>query len=133
MDEAQAKLESLKMVKEWSTWLIALQTAICAFLWNVLKTLEIKSWLDVFLYFGWFAFSLSLLIATVLVSRLPYRIESLPESSPDRSVLSEPVAILGGKVRLKTFVMAEHVCFIVGVLCLVTHIARQLILKNMKL
>ena len=43
MDKAQAKLESLKMVKDWSSWLIALQTAICAFLWNVLKALEIKA------------------------------------------------------------------------------------------
>ena len=133
MDKAQAKLESLKMVKEWSSWLIALQTAICAFLWNVLKALEIKSWLDVFLYFGWFAFSLSLLIATVLVSRLPYMIEKLPESSSNDSVLTDPVSILGIRVRLRTFLIAEHVCFIVGVLCLVTHIARQLIVKNMKL
>ena len=133
MEKSQAKLESLKMVKEWSSWLIALQTAICAFLWNVLKALEIKSWLDFFLYFGWFAFSLSLLIATVLVSRLPYMIENLPESSSDRSVLSEPISIIGGQIRLKSLLIAEHICFIIGVLCLVIHIARQLIVKNMRL
>src|SRR5262245_40174253 len=107
MEKAQAKLESLKMVKEWSAWLIALQTAICAFLWNVLKALEIKSWLDFFLYFGWFAFSLSLLIATILISRLPSMIENLPESSSDRSVLSEAVSIVGIKIRLKSFLIAE--------------------------
>ena len=69
MDRSNARLESLKLVKEWSVWLITLQTAICTFLWNVLKEQRIKgmSLSGMSLHLGWLAFSLSVIIATLPV------------------------------------------------------------------
>jgi hypothetical protein len=130
MDKAQAKLESLKMVKEWSAWLIGIQAAICTFLWNVLKGLEVKSWLDNSLYCGWLAFSLSLVIATLLISHLPAVIENLAESSSEGGVLTEQLSIGGIKVRLKALLAAQHMCFLGGVVFIVIHVVRQVLTKN---
>ncbi len=128
MDNRQDKLESLKLVKEWSVWLITLQTGLCAFLWNVLKEQRMKDMSGISLHLGWLAFSLSVVIATVLVSRLPIPIEKLTDLSSDssnKSILAYPLPVLGINIKVKTLLAAEHLCFLVGILFVIIFIIRE--------
>lgn len=104
------------MLKEWSTWLFTLQTAICTLLWERLDFNGMRSMPEFFLYLGWFSFGLSIIIATVLISRMPVLIESLGNDVSDKSILHYPINILGMRIRLKFLVRAEHLLFLLGVL-----------------
>jgi hypothetical protein len=127
MEKAQAKLESIKMVREWSTWLIAIQTTVCAFLWNILKERGLKDLSGITLHCGWLAFSFSIIIATVLISRLPTLIENLAdESSSDKSIFTYPLRILGINLNLKILLIAEHVCFLLGVLLIIIFVIMRM-------
>src|ERR1044072_6999734 len=82
MNKLELQLESLKMVKEWITWLMGLQAGICALLWSPLKDNPIigaaaKSGSGLWLHLGWFAFLASLLLTVLLFRTLPKLIEEL--------------------------------------------------------
>jgi hypothetical protein len=133
MDDARRQslqLESLKMLKDWSVWLIALQAALCAFLWNVLKTFAAANWFEKSVFVAWFAFSLSLIIATVLVSRLPGQIESLANSPAEESVFSRRVSVAGVTIKLRTLLILEHTFFLLGVAFVILHVAVQAIVRS---
>ncbi|MEQ8970812.1 MAG: hypothetical protein RIE73_10500 [Coleofasciculus sp. C1-SOL-03] len=115
MDQGLSKLESLKMLKEWSIWLFSIQTAICTLLWERLDFKGIRIIPNVFLHLGWFSFGFSVIIATVILSRIPVLIENLGNDVSDSSVLHQPLKILGIKLRLKFLVRAEHILFLLGV------------------
>jgi len=84
-EKTQLQLESIKMVKEWSTWLAGLQTGICALLWGPLKdnpafTGEIgseKLVAGIWLYFAWYSFLISLVLTVLMLGTLPRIIEEL--------------------------------------------------------
>ncbi|MEB3280947.1 MAG: hypothetical protein VKK42_18690 [Lyngbya sp.] len=116
MDKGVSKLESLKMLKEWSTWLFTIQTAICTLLWQRLNFNGMRKMPEVFLHLSWFSFAFSVIIATVLISQISGVIESLSNDDvSDRSILHYPINF--GKIRLnlKFLVRAEHIFFLIGV------------------
>jgi hypothetical protein len=122
MTKDEVNLEALKMAKDWSTWLILIQTGVCAFLWNVLKNPELTSYQSFFLHCGWFAFSISVVIATILVSRLPSLIEEYTkEEPPEGSVIQS---------RLKHLFIAEHTCFLLGILSVIIFITLRDVIKK---
>jgi hypothetical protein len=115
MDRSLSKLESLKILKEWSKWLFTIQTAICTLLWERLGFQGMRRIPEAFLHLSWLSFALSLIIATVIISQMPVLIESLDKDISDRSILHYPINILGTRLRLKSLVQAEHIFFLVGV------------------
>lgn len=125
------KVESLKMLKEWSVWLIAIQAGICTFLWPVLKELSKRNppphWYEKSLYAGWFAFSVSLVLATLLVSQLPSHLETVAERCSGASILSEKIPIAFIPMTLKTLLVLEHVFFLAGLVSVIVHVAQQAI------
>lgn len=131
MDKASAKSQSLEMLKGWSTWLLTLEVAICTVLWDVLafdEALGIAQMMrfpDMFLYFGWFAFGFSVVVATILVGSIPGLHERLADDISDRSIFYYPVDILGFRCRLRFLVAAEHILFLLGVLLVFIFVLSQ--------
>jgi len=123
-EKTQLQLESIKMVKEWSTWLAGLQTGICALLWGPLKdnpafTGEIgseKLVAGIWLYFAWYSFLISLVLTVLMLGTLPRIIEELGEAeNPDESIFNRKVGVGQYRVPLKTALAAIYGIFIAGV------------------
>lgn len=125
MDASTAKLESLQMLKQWSIWLLTLESAICALLWNSLDVEGMRRVPEVFLHLGWLSFGLSVITATILVNRIPMLIEGLAEDVSDRSILLHPTKILGANIRLRFLVRAEYFLFLLGILFLFIFVLNQ--------
>ncbi len=132
MDKVDLQLESLKMTKEWSVWLVALQAAICGFLWNSLKENPLirtfntpqfefgKYWefspLGVILHLAWLLFALSLLAAAFLLLHLPGMIENLKKNEEAaESVMAMKAPLMGEGISIRALVFAEYFLFLAGV------------------
>jgi hypothetical protein len=129
MERSELKLESLKMIREWSTWLAGLQAAICALLWSPLKESVKKPLpslapmtpslppetmatdLVVLLHLGWFAFLFSLLLTALLLARLPRMAESLEQN--EESIFQ---AYLAPKISLSTMLSTIYALFFLGLI-----------------
>src|ERR671927_118118 len=81
MDRAQASLEALRLLDSWSKWLVTLQSAICALLWQPLKQQPSLEWPSTLLFLGWGAFCFSVVSSTVLLGRLPTLVEALADDA----------------------------------------------------
>ena len=125
MDHSSSKLESLKMLKEWSIWLVTLQSAICALLWDRLDVEGMRRFPEVFLHLGWLSFGLSVITATILINRIPILIEGLAEDVSDRSILLHPVKVLSANIRLMFLVRAEYLLFLLGIFFLFVFVLNQ--------
>ena len=64
MDKTELTLESLKLLQDWSKWLVTLEAAICAALWPTLTSGGKRS---AFLYLGWGMFWGSIIAAAILL------------------------------------------------------------------
>jgi Trk-type K+ transport system membrane component len=127
MEKSSARLESIKMVKEWSVWLVTLQGAACTVLWQPLKQQSVEQSLGYFLLLlGWLTFVLSIITATVLLGLLPRVVESLADQDSrlyDKRVSSLPVY---RKITISHFMFVEHALLIIGILfILIFVLARQ--------
>jgi hypothetical protein len=116
-DKVDLKLESLKMIRERSTWLAGLQAGICALLWTPLRESLDKTVpkpmatdLIVYLHLGWFAFLLSLLLTALLLGRLPRMIETLAQNEKESIFQEYAVA----KISLGTMLWAIYALFFLG-------------------
>ena len=120
IDRAQASLESVKLLDSWSKWLVTLQSAICALLWQPLKQQPPVAWPGTLLFLGWSAFCLSVIASTVLLGRLPTLVEPLADEAAEvrSSTRSPPVrarALLGQRITVGHVVAVQHVLFVLGV------------------
>jgi hypothetical protein len=61
---AQRLVDSLKLLQDWSKWLISLQAIVCMSLWPKLSSKPAPSGL---IYTGWMMFWASILIAAILL------------------------------------------------------------------
>lgn len=64
MDKTELTVESLKLLQDWSKWLITLEAAICAALWPKLTG---GGKPPVSLYLGWLMFWASIITAAILL------------------------------------------------------------------
>jgi hypothetical protein len=138
-NEDAAQLESLKMTKDWSVWLILLQSSICTFLWDVLKgqlevlhkvvhsppplPVELQNisvttlkWQIFVMHLSWLSFAASVVTAIILVSRLPSLIKQIPlknahnqESSPKTLMTMEFGFFLFGVLLIVVFIIWRFV------------------------
>jgi hypothetical protein len=126
MDKTQLQLEALKMIKDWSAWLVGIQTVICGFLWNALKenpilaASEIKDALNpsitgIILHLGWLAFVISLLIAAFTLLRVPRLVETLKQGEDEtESVFAMQADLWGRKLKMKTLAGTQFFFFLAG-------------------
>jgi hypothetical protein len=129
MEDVRLKLqlESIKMIRDWSTWLVGIQVAICGFLWNVLKENPIAlmgptnavpfSVTGSIIHLAWLAFAASLLVAAFMLIRIPKLVESLQQGADASTSVSElPVRVFGRALALKKLVGLQYAFFLAGAL-----------------
>jgi|SRR5215813_5201648 len=63
-DTSQRTVDSLKLLQDWSKWLISLQAIVCMSLWSKLTGKPSPSGL---MYVGWMMFWASIIVAAVLL------------------------------------------------------------------
>jgi hypothetical protein len=99
MDELDQRIESLKLLQDWSKWLISLETGVCALLWP--KLTEGKSPCP--LYVGWLMFWASIIAAAFLLIAISFVV-----SQRGDSVKCYMKGVWG-------LAVAEHALFLAGI------------------
>lgn len=107
MDKSQRTVDSLKLLQDWSKWLISLETVVCIGLWPKLTGKPSPSG---FMYAGWMMFWASILVAAVLLLCISLFVRRVDESG-DRDMK---------KVWL--IVGVQYSCFLGGLLCLAVNL-----------
>ena len=107
MDKSQRTVDSLKLLQDWSKWLITLQTAVCMSLWPKLTGAPSPSSL---MYAGWMMFWASILVAAVLLLCISIFVRRVDESG-ERDI--KIVWIL---------VAVQYACFLAGLFCFALNI-----------
>jgi hypothetical protein len=69
MDQNELAVESLKLLQDWSKWLITLEAAVCAALWSKLTS---GGQPPVLLYLGWMMFWASIITAAFLLIAISF-------------------------------------------------------------
>lgn len=111
MDDNTTKLtvESLKLLQDWSKWLIALETLICANLWPKLTD---KLNPSTALYIGWMMFWASIIAAAILLISISYFVRQADKKG--ESDLK----------KVKLLVAIEYAFFLGGLFCLAWRLAQ---------
>jgi hypothetical protein len=102
MDKSQRTVDSLKLLQDWSKWLISLETVVCVSLWPKLTGAAPPSGL---LYAGWMMFWASIIVAAVLLLCISFFVRRVDESG-DRDM--KKVWVLVG---------VQYTCFLLGLGC----------------
>ena len=82
LNNAQRTVDSLKLLQDWSKWLISLQTIVCVSLWPKLTSGPVRSGL---MYLGWLMFWASIIIAAILLLSISFFVRRV-DSSADRDM-----------------------------------------------
>ena len=99
--------DSYEQLQEWSKWLVALQTAVCAGLWPKLTENPNGSFI---LYLGWVMFVGSIITAAVLAGLLAFFVQRLDKSNTKDNFV------------VKLLVIAEYAFFLLGILCFIARL-----------
>jgi hypothetical protein len=102
MDRSQRTVDSLKLLQDWSKWLISLETIVCVSLWPKLTSKPSPS---IFMYTGWMMFWASIIIAAILLLCISVFVRRVDESA-DRDM--KKVWVLVG---------LQYACFLTGLFC----------------
>jgi hypothetical protein len=120
MDISQAKLEAIKLIKDWSSWMVGVQTALIG------AVMFGKLWgnADRFRTFhsALVCFTLSIICAGILMGGLPEVVERIPQMS-SVSVYDECLTI--GKreiLGIRFLIIVQHLLFVAGLLYLLGHV-----------
>jgi hypothetical protein len=107
MADSQRTVDSLKLLQDWSKWLITLQTAICMSLWPKLTGSPASSPV---MYAGWMMFWASILAAAVLLLCISFFVRRVDESG-DRDIK-----------KIWVLVGVQYAFFILGLFCFALNI-----------
>ena len=107
MDRSQRTVDSLKLLSDWSKWLISLQTVVCLSLWPKLTAKPSPSSL---MYAGWMMFWASIIVAAVLLLCIPFFVRRVDDSA-DRDM--KKVWVLVG---------LQYACFLAGLFCFAANV-----------
>jgi hypothetical protein len=111
MADTQRTVDSLKLLQDWSKWLITLQTAICMSLWPKLTNREpVTHSPSPLMYAGWMMFWASILAAAVLLLCISIVVRRVDESG-DRDI--KKVWVLVG---------VQYAFFLLGLFCFALNI-----------
>jgi len=121
MSEADTRAKQLELLAEWSRWMVALESAVCALLWEPLKQQSAGHFpFGRGLLWAWTGFALSTLCATVLLGRLPWLMPAMLQAQPG----GEPLGAKPGR-ELRMLALAQHALFLIAVLLLVGFVLRR--------
>ena len=107
MDRSQRTVDSLKLLQDWSKWLISLETIVCISLWPKLTSKPSPS---IVMYAGWMMFWASIIVAAILLLGISFFVRRVDESG-DRDM--KKVWILVG---------LQYACFLAGLFCFALHL-----------
>ena len=107
MDRAQRTVDSLKLLQDWSKWLITLETAVCLSLWPKLTGKPSPSGV---MYAGWMMFWASIIVAAILLLCISIFVRRVDESG-ERDI--RKVWVLVG---------VQYACFMLGLFCFALNI-----------
>jgi len=107
MDRAQRTVDSLKLLQDWSKWLITLKSVVCMSLWPKLTGTPSP---PASLYVGWMMFWASILVAAVLLLSISIFVRRVDESG-ERDI--KVVWVLVG---------VQYACFLAGLFCFALNI-----------
>ena len=102
MDKAERTVESLRLLQDWSKWLISLEAVVCVSLWPKLTGTTSPSGL---MYAGWMMFWASILVAAVLLLCISIFVRRVDESG-DRDIR-----------KVWVMVGVQYACFLLGLFC----------------
>jgi len=120
MPDADARGKQVQLLAEWSRWMVALESAVCALLWEPLKQQSAGHFpFGRGLLWAWTAFALSTLCATVLLGRLPWIVPALHSQSDGDLATGKP----GRELRI--LAVAQHLLFLIAVLLLLGFVFRR--------
>jgi hypothetical protein len=110
MDQLEQKIESLKLLQDWSKWLITLEAGVCVLLWRVMAG-ETKPPIKV--YVAWLMFWGSILAAAVLLVAISFLVQQTAAS------IERKMKILLG------LIIAEYLFFLAGMIFLLLRVAEM--------
>jgi hypothetical protein len=102
MDKSERTVESLKLLQDWSKWLISLETVVCLSLWPKLTGKPSPSGL---MYAGWMMFWGSIIIAAILLLSISAFVRRV-DTSGDRDM-----------IKVWIMVGLQYACFLAGLSC----------------
>lgn len=109
MDKSQRTVDSLKLLQDWSKWLISLETVVCISLWPKLTGTPSPSGL---MYAGWMMFWASIVVAAVLLICISVFVRRVDQSA-DRDMK-----------KIWVIVGLQYALFLGGLLCLALQLLR---------
>lgn len=102
LNKSQRTVDSLKLLQDWSKWLISLEVIICASLWPKLTGKPSPPGL---MYAGWMMFWGSIIVAAILLLSISFFVRRV-DVSADRDM--KKVWIMVG---------LQYACFLGGLFC----------------
>jgi len=93
LNKPQRTVDSLKLLQDWSKWLIGLEAIVCMSLWPKLASKPAPS---VLMYAGWMMFWASIIIAAILLLAISFFVRRV-DTSADREM--KKVWVMVGKRR----------------------------------
>ena len=109
MDKSERTVESLKLLQDWSKWLISLETVVCLSLWPKLTGKPSPAGV---MYAGWMMFWGSIIVAAILLVCISIFVRRVDESG-DRDM--QKVWVLVG---------LQYGCFLGGLFCFALNVVR---------
>src|SRR5215210_8327009 len=82
MPRPERTVESMRLLQDWSKWLISLETVVCISLWPKLTSTPAPSGL---MYAGWMMFWASIIVAAILLLCISLFVRRVDESG-DRDI-----------------------------------------------
>jgi hypothetical protein len=108
-DRNELTLESLKLLQDWSKWLIALETFVCANLWPKLTVIPKPPDIPkppASLYVSWLMFWASIITAAILLIYISVVVRYIDDKGETELR------------KVKLLVGIEYAFFLIGVFCL---------------
>jgi hypothetical protein len=106
MADTQRTVDSLKLLQDWSKWLITLQTVVCMSLWPKLtNTASSPAPPSRLMYIAWFMFWASILIAAVLLLCISIFVRRVDKSAEQ------------DMKKVWVLVAAQYAFFLLGLFC----------------
>jgi hypothetical protein len=101
-NKPQRTLDSLKLLQDWSKWLISLEALVCMSLWPKMTSKPAPSGL---MYAGWMMFWASIIIAAILLLSI--------------SFFARRVDVSADRDMKKVWIMVglQYACFLAGLFC----------------
>jgi predicted cobalt transporter CbtA len=117
----QCQIEAAKLLKDWSTWLVTVQTAalgLITIFFGRDQALQRNCWSVLMVFF----FALSICVATFVLGSLPSIIQHIPPKNYLHDMVYFTLPVVGWRVTLGVVAGIQHAMFLAGVFCLASYL-----------